>query len=348
MTFKTSTGALGLCCAALVTLAAPLQARDLTVVSWGGNYQDAQREIYFDPFRATGTPLLEETWDGGYGVIAAQLQSGAPSWDVVQVETEELMLGCADGLYEPIDWDALGGKDRFIPSAVSECGVGAIVWSTGLDYDANALKTAPTSWADFWDTKTFPGKRGLRKGPKYALEFALMADGVPADEVYTVLATPEGVDRAFAKLEEIKDDIVWWEAGAQSIQLLASGEVVMTSAYNGRLSGLNRTEGTNLKMVWPGSIYALDSWVILADTPNLEAAKDFLSFVNEPERQAKLPEYIAYGLPVKASGDLLSDAQRAELPTSPENLEGAIALDGDYWVDNVEALNARFDAWLAQ
>lgn len=178
---------------------APAVARDLTVVSWGGNYQDAQRQIYFQPFaKETGKPILDESWDGGYGVLAAKLQAGTPNWDVVQVETEELALGCADGLYEPVDWAKLGGKDKFIPSAVNDCGVGAIVWTTGLGYDADKLKTPPASWADFFDTQKFPGKRALRKGPKYALEFALIADGVEPKDVYTTLATPEGVDRAFA------------------------------------------------------------------------------------------------------------------------------------------------------
>ena len=117
----------------------PVLARDLTVVSWGGNYQDAQRKIYFKPFaEKTGKPVLDESWDGGYGVLAAKLQAGTPNWDVVQVETEELALGCADGIYEPVDWAKLGGKDKFIPSAVNECGVGAIVWST-------ASATTPTS-----------------------------------------------------------------------------------------------------------------------------------------------------------------------------------------------------------
>ena len=106
-------------------------ARDLTVVSWGGNYQDAQREIYFKPFaEKTGKPVLEESWDGGYGVIAAKMETVPANWDVVQVEAEELALGCADGLYEQVDWSALGGEDKFIPSAVNECGVGAIVWTT--------------------------------------------------------------------------------------------------------------------------------------------------------------------------------------------------------------------------
>ncbi|WP_062228690.1 ABC transporter substrate-binding protein [Aureimonas frigidaquae] len=344
--FSTLAGAVAL---GLALAAGPAAARDLTVVSWGGNYQDAQREIYFKPFaEKTGKPLLEESWDGGYGVIAAKMETRPANWDVVQVEAEELALGCADGLYETVDWSKLGGEDAFIPSAVSECGVGAIVWTTGLSYDGDKMQTAPASWADFWDTQKFPGKRGLRRGPKYALEFALMADGVAPKEVYDVLRTPEGVDRAFAKLDELKSDIVWWEAGAQPIQLLASGEVVMTSAYNGRLTGINRTEKRNLKIVWPGSIYAVDSWVVLKDSPNKDAAFDFIAFASAPENQSKLPEYIAYGLPNIEAGKLIDAAQAAELPTAPENLESSISLDTDFWIDNIEELNTRFNAWLAQ
>ncbi len=342
-------GAIGSLVVGVVLATGSASARDLTIVSWGGNYQDAQREIYFEPYsKETGKPILEESWDGGFGVLAAKFQAGSPNWDIVQVETEELALGCADGMYEPVDWSLLGGEDKFIPSAVHECGVGAIVWTTGLSYDADKLTTPPTGWADFWDVGKFPGKRGLRRGPKYALEFALMADGVEPAKVYEVLATPEGVDRAFAKLDELKPHIVWWEAGAQPIQLLASGEVVMTSAYNGRLAGINRTEGKNFQIVWPGSIYAIDSWVVLKGSPNKEQAFDFIRFASLPENQSKLPEHIAYGLPNKAAGEMVPDDLAAELPTAPANLEVAIPLDGDFWVDNIEALTTRFNAWLAQ
>ncbi len=144
--------------------------------------------------------MLDESWDGGYGVVQAKVKAGKPNWDVVQVEAEELALGCADGLYEKIDWDKVGGKDKFLDSAVNDCGVGAIVWSTAIAYNADKLKDGPQSWADFWDVKKFPGKRSLRKGAKYTLEFALLADGVSKDEVYDVLSTPEGVDRAFKNL----------------------------------------------------------------------------------------------------------------------------------------------------
>jgi putative spermidine/putrescine transport system substrate-binding protein len=162
------------------------------------------------------------------------------------------------------------------------------------------------------------------------------------------LGTAEGVDRAFAKLDELKDDIVWWESGAQPLQLLGSGEVVMTSAYNGRISGINRTEGTNFQVVWPGSIYAVDSWVILKGSPNKELAMDFIAFASAAENQARLPEYIAYGLPNTEAAAMVPDELKADLPTTPENLEGAIALETEFWTDNVEALTQRFNAWLAQ
>lgn len=335
---------------ALALPAGAAAARDLTIVSWGGNYQEAQQGIFFRPFaEESGAPVLDESWDGGYGVLQSRVMAGSPNWDVVQVEAEELALGCEDGLFEPIDWSGIeGGEDAFLEAAVSECGVGAIVWSTAIAYDADRLEEGPQSWADFWDTEAFPGNRGLRRGPKYTLEFALLADGVEEEEVYDVLGTPEGVDRAFAKLDELRGNIVWWEAGAQPLQLLASGEVEFTTAYNGRITGINRSEGRNFQVVWPGSIYAVDSWVILAGAENADAGQDFIAFASDPARMAELPEFIAYGLPRTDVAELVPEEYRADLPTDPANLEQALALDVDFWIDNSEALTQRFNAWLAQ
>lgn len=334
---------------ALALSAQTAAARDLTVVSWGGNYQDAQKKIYFEPFsKVLGKPVLDESWDGGIGVVTAKVKAGSPNWDAVQVESEELALGCADGLYEKLDWAKLGGKDAFIPAAVNDCGVGAIVWSTAIGYDGDKIKEGPKGWADFWDVKKFPGKRGLRKGPKYSLEFALMADGVAPKEVYGVLKTPAGVDRAFRKLDELRPNLVWWESGAQPIQLLSSGEVAMTAVYNGRITGINKTEKKNFKVVWPGSIYAVDSWVILKGAENKAAAMDFIAFTSKPENQSKLPQYVAYGLPQKEAAKMVPADQAADLPTAAANLENAIPLNAEFWIDNSEALTKRFNAWLAK
>jgi putative spermidine/putrescine transport system substrate-binding protein len=341
----------GFAAAAVLGLtAAPAVAQDLTVTSWGGGYQDAQREVYFEPFKQeTGINLVEDVWNGGVGAIRAKVEGGGQEWDVVQVEAEELVLGCEEGLYELIDWEAVGGQDQFIEAAVNDCGVGTIVWSTAIAYDADVIKDKPPqSWADFWDTETWPGKRGFRRGPKYTLEFALMADGVPPEEVYEVLGTDAGVDRAFAKLDEIKDDVIWWEAGAQPIQLLASGEVVMTSAYNGRISAANVESDRNFKVVWPGSIYSVDSWVILANSPHKEQALEFIAFASRPEHQKNLPQSIAYGVTHKEAASQIEAEVLKELPTAPENLQQAIELDTEFWVANIEPLTERFTAWQAQ
>jgi spermidine/putrescine-binding protein len=154
------TGTLG---AAALPVAARAQGRDLTVVSWGGAYQDAQREVFFRPFQQqTRTRMLEETWDGGIGVLRGRVTSGANTWDVVQVESEELLLGADEGLFEPMDWAAIGGRDAYIPQAVNDFGVGAILYSFILAFDRARMPQGPATWAEFFDTARFPGKRGLR------------------------------------------------------------------------------------------------------------------------------------------------------------------------------------------
>ena len=325
-------------------------ARDLTITSWGGSYQDAQRKVFFEPFQqATGIKLIEDSWDGGIGPLRAKAE-GSPTWDIVQVEADELVLGCDEGVIEPLDYDKLGGEDAFLPAAVHECGVGAIVWGTVLAYDGDKLKdNPPKSWADFFDTTKFPGKRALRKGPRQALEFALMADGVPIDQIYPTLETPEGVERAFKKLDGIKKDLVFWEAGAQPPQLLGSGEVVMTSAYNGRVSAANKTDNKNFKIAWDaGFVYQIDSWVLLKNSDKKEEAMTLLSYLVAPEHQKLLPPYIPYGPTNKAAAAQVDPAVMPDVPTAPQNLPHGLFYGRDFWVDNVERLNERFNSWAAQ
>ena len=324
--------------------------RDFTIAATGGTYQDAIRTLYFKPFtEKTKQPILDEVFDGGYGVIQAKVQGGNANWDVVQMEAQDLARACADGLLEQLDWEKLGGKDKYIDgAAATDCGVGSIVWATAITYDGNRLKEGPTSWQDFWDLKKFPGKRALRKQPEYALESALLADGVSPDQIYKVLATPEGVDRAFKKLDEIKANLLWWESGAQPLQYLASGEVVMASAFNGRVTGMNRTEGTNFKIVWPQSLYGIDSWTILKGSPHKDLGMDFIAYATSPDVQSKLPEVQAYGITNKAAIAKVPEKFAVDLPSSPANIKDAIAWDANFWVDHSEELTARFNAWLAK
>jgi len=342
----------GLAVAALLGAGAfapdPATARDLTVVSWGGAYQEAQRGVYFEPFtKATGIALKDASYNGGLGEMDSQVKSNTVIWDVVQVEAPELVRGCEQGLFEVLDWAKIGKKSDYLKAAVTDCGIGTIVWSVVLAYDANRLKDGPKSWADFWDVQKFPGKRALRKGAKFSLEIALLADGVAPKDVYATLATPEGVDRAFARLDQIKPHIQWWEAGAQPPEWLASGDVVMSSAYNGRITAANK-EGKNFKIVWDGQVYALDSWVIVKGSPNKEQAYKFIQFASQPENQKGLPAAIPYGPTHVRAVAQVDPAVVPLLPTAPENLKNGLANNTEFWVENEEELNERFNAWAAK
>lgn len=325
-------------------------ARDLTVVGWGGTSQAAQDKVMFQPYvKDTGHKLVLDSWNGGIGVLRTRAQ-GESTWDVVQVEADELALGCEEGIYAKLDWAKMGGQEQFLPGMTTECGSGTFVWSTALAYDKSKLgENGPKSWADFFDTQKFPGKRSLRRGPRQSLEFALLADGVAPGDVYKVLATSEGVDRAFKKLDTIKKDIVWWEAGAQPVQLLQSGEVVLTSVYNGRIFAVNNTDKTNFALAWPaGFIYQVDSWVILANSPNKDQAEEFLKFIQTSQRQQEFANVLAYGPTLKDSTGEIKPDVLPYLPTAPGVLEHGVSFDTDFWVDNIEALNERFNAWAAQ
>ena len=324
--------------------------RPLTVVGWGGSSQEADRKAYYAPFtRATGIPLQEDSWHGGLGVIRTKVLGGDSSWDVVAVETEDLILGCEEGLFEPIEWSALGGRDAFLPAAVHDCGVGSMVWSYLIGFDGDRIRgEGPRNWADFWDVGRFPGRRGMRRTPKYSLEIALLADGVPPAQVYAELRRPEGVDRAFRKLAELKPQVIWWSSTSQVPDLLGSGEVAMSVTSPGRLVVANRTEKRNFKTSWDGNIYAVDYWTILRNSPRKREALELLRFVTRPENQIRLAELIPTGLTNRRAVETVDPRYRYETPSDPRNMTNALELNANFWVEYGDQLTQRFNAWLAR
>ncbi|MDA7087703.1 ABC transporter substrate-binding protein [Pseudomonas sp. SA3-5] len=330
-----------------VALAAPAMAADLTAISFGGASKEAQVKAFYEPFeKSTGNKILAGQYNGEMAKVKAMVDTNSVNWNLLEVESPELARGCDEGLFEPLDPALFGNPDDFIDGAIQPCGVGFFVWSTVLAYNADKLSGAPTGWVDFWDVEKFPGKRGLRKGAKYTLEFALMADGVAPAEVYKVLATREGVDRAFRKLDELKPNIQWWEAGAQPPQYLASGDVVMSSAYNGRIAAVQ--DESNLQVVWNGGIYDFDSWAIPRGATNQEEAKQFIAFSVQAQPQKVFAENIAYGPAKKQAIDLLAPERLSVMPTTPENIKDQVAIDVTFWADYGEQLEQRFNAWAAR
>jgi len=335
----------------------------ITVVSWGGAYTKSQVEAYHKPWIAkTGNKIVSEDYNGGLAEVKAQVEAGNVTWDIVDVELSDAVRGCDEGLFETIDPsilppapDGTPATEDFIDGSITECAVGTIVWSTIYAYDNSKMTPGPTTMEDFFDLEKFPGKRGMRKTPKANLEMALMADGVAPEDVYDVLGTPEGIERAFAKLDTIKDEVVWWEAGAQPPQLLADGEVVMTTAYNGRIFNAIAAEDKPFTIVWDNQVYDLDLWAIPRGAPNKELALDFLKFSTATEQLAAQASWISYGPVRKSSSPMVGSYNSKpdlkmgpQMPTAPENFETALQNDYEFWADNQDELNERFNAWLAQ
>ncbi|PAU98054.1 ABC transporter substrate-binding protein [Paracoccus salipaludis] len=339
------------------------QAQDsINITTYGGAFAAAVNEAYARPFtEATGIQANMVDNSDPPAKLKAEVEAGNVTSDVYDVEQSDVIRLCDEGLIEPIDPAALPAAadgtpaaDDYLPQALHDCATAIMVWSTVIAYDTSAFPNgAPATVADFFDTAKFPGKRGIIKRPKYALEFALLGDGVAPDEVYDVLSTDEGVDRAFAKLDTIKDQVVWWEAGAQAPQLLADKEVSMTLAYNGRIFDAIVDEGKPFGFVWDGANLDMDYWVIPKGAPDMEKSMKFIAFASDPARQADLSKYIAYGPPRKSAAANVGTYKDGTtemapyLPTTPANAEKALVNDAAFWADHGTELTERFNAWLA-
>lgn len=350
----------------LVSLAAStsVHAADVTLMSWGGAYGQSQVEAYNKPFTAkTGVGVTMVDADDPAVPIKAQVEAGNVTVDIVDLNMSDVVRLCDEGLLEELKHDELpaapdgtAAVNDFVDGALdSECAVGNIVWSTIYAYRTDKFAgDKPSTMADFFDLEKFPGKRGLRKVAKTTLEMALIADGVPAADIYQVLATPEGLDRAFAKLDTIKSEAVWWEAGAQAPQLLADGEVVMTTAYNGRIFDAQVAEKQPFAIVWDGQILDFDLFAIPRGAPNKDAAWDYIKFATGTQPLADQAKWIAYGPARKSSAAFVGKYRDDKtdmgphMPTAPENMKTAVTNDFEFWADYGSEISQRFNTWLLQ
>ena len=338
-------------------------AETLTVVSWGGSYEQASRKAILEPFsKETGIEIRVETYNGGLAQVRAQVETGKVYWDVVDFEMADASRGCDEGLLEYVDVDDLAPApdgtppaEDFFEGTVIDCGGGLLFYSTIYAYYADSFPgEKPSTIDDFFDLDRFPGRRGMRRAPQVNLEFALLADGVPVEEVYDTLSTPAGMSRAYRKLDTIKDDIVWWEAGAQPPQMLADREVVMSTAYNGRIFNAQVIEKQPFVVVWDGQVLDSGTMGIVADTPNLEAARKLVRYATRSEVQAAVGRYISYS-PARHSGTKLISTHletgvdmAPHMPTSPQNMVRVVYNDWEWWSDHADDVNERFSAWLAR
>lgn len=329
----------------LASLATASGAEEITFVSQGGAYQDAQAKAILEPAaRNLGLTLKQDSSPKAYPIIKTQVESGRVSWDVVDLPTGDCVRGQAEGLFEKLDPQLIPNLAKLPAELKDDYMAGYISYSTVLAYRTDAFdeKSAPKTWADFWNTKDYPGARALRNLPRPTLEIALRADGVPADKLY-----PLDVDRAFKKLEEIKPHITtWWTSGGQSAQLISDGEVDMVQIWNGRASAV-QAAGAPVAFTYNDGILETNSLCVLKGTRHRDAAMKFVNEAISAKLQAALPMIIDYGPlnPEAFTTGTIPAARQAVLPSSPENLAKQAVLSAKWWA-SAEGVKAE-ERWLS-
>ncbi|MBC8792486.1 MAG: spermidine/putrescine ABC transporter substrate-binding protein [Tagaea sp. CACIAM 22H2] len=336
--------------AAMLLAANGASAQTLTVVSFGGSYQEGQSKALFQPAaKALGITVREETYTS-IADLRLKVRANAVTWDVVASGSGSAARAGAEGILEKLDYKIIDTKD-FLPNFAGDYCVGGDVFSTVLAWNTKTYgNNGPQSWADFWDVKKFPGKRSYRKGVAGALEPALMADGVPADKVYEVLSAPGGIDRAIKKIKELKPHIaVWWTSGAQHAQLMKDGEVDMITGWNGRFDVIAK-DGAQVAYTFNQGLLDYDCFAIPKGAPNRDLAMKFLAEISKPQYQAEFTKYITYGPTNKKAYELgtIDAAYARRLPSHPDNAARQLTINLDWYIKNEAAAAQAYENMLTE
>lgn len=315
---------------------------NLTFMSGGGAYLDALNKAYLDPYeRETGTKISDDP-TLSYAKIKTQVKSGNVTIDTTPAEGYFSAQECGKDL-QPLDTSIVDLSKVDPKLKQDKCGAPLITYNTGIYYKKGAFPAgaAPKGCKDFFDTKRFPGKRAVREGalPNPLIECALVADGVAPDELY-----PLDLDRAFKKIETIKDDLVFWASGTDSVQLMTTGEVAMIQAWNGRAYDAIAEQGAKYEPANGDAFLIYDALVVPKGVKDPKAVMRLIDSMMDPRRQAKLTSLIPYS-PTR------TDAQLGRLPaklkkflpeTNPAARRGIIVQDQRWWAKNGDDATRRW------
>jgi putative spermidine/putrescine transport system substrate-binding protein len=317
--------------------------KPLVLVNWGGDAIDAYRKAFTDSFtKATGIEIKIDGSGPTEGAIRTQASSGKPSWDIVDAEPYTSESLGRQGILAPIDYSIVD-KSKVHPGLANRYGVAGYQYSYVIAWDSKKYGDAgPKNWVDFFDTKRFPGKRTLYKWMNGMLEAALLADGVPADQLY-----PLDVARAMNKLDELRPHILaYWGSGAESQQLMIEGEASMGAIWNTRAILLEEDSEGRVKWGYDNAFVTPSSWSVLTGNPGGSAnAMRFIDSTLDEHKQIQLLELMGNGTTNPKCGALLTPELRARDAGSPENMAKQFKLNIEWYVDNY---GATLDKYLSK
>ena len=325
--------------------AAPAIAQSKTIVfnDSGGASADAGKVAFGDPFEAQTGVKVRITAPAQIAKLKAMVQAHNVEWDVAELVSQEHRLAIREGLIQKLDKTVVD-VSHLTPDSQDDYSVVFGFYSTAMGYNREKLVDGkrPKNWQEFWDVKAFPGRRALRNHPVDNLEFALLADGVPTDKIY-----PIDLDRAFKSLDRIKQHIaVWWKDGAQPAQMLVDGEVDFTSGWHGRFFALAMKGEKRIGVEWTGGMLKR-SWVgVPVGAPNPKEAMQLIALMVRPQNSAKYAEGISYICGDPRAYDYLPDNVKEWVVTNPSIKSRMVLVDEDWWLENAERAQQRWNDWI--
>ncbi len=336
--------------AAAAALAAPLplraQSKRLVYATWGGSWEKALRQAWFDPFtKKTGIEVVSATGNT-YGKLRAMVEAGNVEWDVIEAQPDLSYIGTKDNLLEKLDFkvidthDVMPGDDIVTPVAIPQ-----VVYSSVLFYNTKTFSkdNHPRTWAELWDVKRFPGMRQL---PTFAVsssafDGAMLADGVPLSELYR---TPIDIDRALRTLDRIRDNIIWNTTTSQSEQFMMDGQAVTGTAGDGRAYSAI-SHGAPAAIEYNESLLKYSVMAVPRGAPNRSAAMEFLNYTLTLEAQAAIGMAYNYGPVCPRAFDRIPPERANVLSGGPQQQGKFGRRNEKWWDENFEVAQEKFNAW---
>ncbi|HEX9448173.1 MAG TPA: extracellular solute-binding protein [Dongiaceae bacterium] len=320
------------------------EADELTFAVWGNNDIAHLTQAFGKPFkRDTNIDVVFDGTGPTEGKIKSMVDSGHVDWDICDTDGYSCLRLGQSGALSAIDYSVID-RTQIMSPFTFDYGVGGYTYSFVLAYNAAVYKdNPPQSWADFWNLKKFPGKRGLWKWMVGGFEAAAMAHGAKPGAVY-----PLDVAECVTRISQLKPHLVSWESGSDVKQMLTDKVVTMACIWHTRAAQLAVETKGGIAWSFDQGILCPGVWVVPKNNPAGNTVFKFLASMQEPARQIALSSLRGVGPANPRATAAMPASLHPTDPTQPDALAQQVIVDSAWWAANYDKAMTKYMQMLTQ